>query len=546
MYNSFITFDRSGKALETIRKQFNLDARACDEISELIGAFCEKNKTEHSDAIRYRLSAEECLLYWLKGGLEGATVEIQMGRHMMVPYIDIAVEGDTLNPYVENTEDFGTYTGSILVSLDLHPEYSYVGNKNHIRFSVKKKQRGQIATLLIVIAAAALVGFAGLAILPDGAREVLLTAVINPVYNTFFNILGCIAGPMIFLSVAWGVYGIGDAATFGRIGKNMMLSYIGISLVFSAAAVVCFPILGPGLSAAEKNGGQFASFAELILGIFPSTIVEPFLTGNTLQIIFMAIIIGIALLYLGRRTVSIARAIEEINVLVQFLMNIISKLVPYVIFLVVVNLIWSDDMEVLVSVWKLIAVMLAAFIITAAVFFAVTSFLQKVGPRILIRKDLPTFLVALTTASSAAAFESNIRTCEKRFGINGSLVKFGIPLGMVMHKPIASIYNLLLVFYFAKEYNVSCSVMWICIAVFISAIIAIATPPIPGGGAIAYALLFLQMGIPSDALAVALAIDLFTDFLITSFEMLVLPVSLINISAGLGMIDKDVLKDPAK
>ena len=50
------------------------------------------------------------------------------------------------------------------------------------------------------------------------------------------------------------------------------------------------------------------------------------------------------------------------------------------------------------------------------------------------------------------------------------------------------------------------------------------------------------MGRPSDALAVALALDLITDFLITAFEMLVLPLSLISVSAGLGMINEDVLR----
>ena len=149
--------------------------------------------------------------------------------------------------------------------------------------------------------------------------------------------------------------------------------------------------------------------------------------------------------------------------------------------------------------------------------------------------------MALTTASSAAAFSSNVDTCEKKFGIDSSLIRFGIPLGMVMHKPVAAVYNLLLVFFFAEKFGVTCSVSWIVVAVLISSIIAIATPPIPGGGAVAYTIIFAQMGIPSDALAMALALDIITDFLITAFEMLVLPMALVSISSGLGMIDRESL-----
>ena len=527
---------------EKIRKEFILDAAACDEISELVFDRCISNGTERKDALRYRLSAEECLLYWLRNGCGGKRVVVSMGRFMLTPYITIEAEGSSLDPYSEDDADFGSFCDSILVSMRLSPEYSYNNGYNCIKFRLRRKSPGQIVTLCLVILSAALVGMLGHVILPGHVREVLLTSVVDPVYNTFFNILGCIAGPMIFLSVSWGVYGIGDVSTLGRIGKKMMLRFVGTVMIAAACSTVFFPALGPGLSSGSEAGGQFASVSELILGIFPSTIVEPFATGNTLQIIFLAIVIGIALLYLGKQTSSVARAIEQVNLLVQFLMEIISKLVPYVIFLVIINMIWSGSIDVLISSWRLVLVLVVACVAAAAVFLILTSVSRKVSVPVLIRKSTPTFLVALTTASSAAAFSSNVTTCEKRFGIDESLIRFGIPLGMVMHKPISAIYNLLILFFFAAKYDIGCSIGWICVAVFISAVIAIATPPIPGGGAVAYSILFAQMGIPSEALAVALALDLITDFLITAFEMLVLPLSLINVSAGLGMINEDVLR----
>ncbi|MBO4331168.1 MAG: cation:dicarboxylase symporter family transporter, partial [Oscillospiraceae bacterium] len=126
--------------------------------------------------------------------------------------------------------------------------------------------------------------------------------------------------------------------------------------------------------------------------------------------------------------------------------------------------------------------------------------------------------------------------------ISSSLCSFGVPLGMVMHKPVAAVYNLLLVFYFAARYGVDCSVSWIVVAALVSAVLAIATPPIPGGGAAAYTILFMQLGIPMEALAVALTIDILTDFPVTAFEMFVLPFTLINVSSGLAMIDADTLR----
>lgn len=527
--------------IKAMEKNYILSSEACDEISALIMEFCMNIGTEKKDALRYRLSAEECLLYWMDHGCTGKRIVLRLGRYMLTPYIEIEAEGRPLNPYSSDDTDFGFFTDNILVSLNLGPEYTYENDTNRIRFRLKKKPLGQIAILGIVMIAALVIGIAGKFLFPENLRVNLLEAVINPIYNTFFDILGCIAGPMIFLSVAWGVYGIGDTATLGKIGRKMMLRYVGTTILVCGLSTVFFPLFVSGLSGGGSSKGQFSSVAELMLGIFPATIIEPFETGNILQIIFMAIIIGIALLYLGKQTRSVAKAIEEVNLLVQFLMRIISKLVPCVIFLVIVNMIWSDNIDILASSWKLILIIAIAFIAIALVFLIVTSIQRKVGFSSLLKKSMPTFLVALTTASSAAAFSSNVSTCEEKFGIEPSLIRFGIPLGMIMHKPISAVYNLLIVFFFAEKYGVSCSVGWMIVAVIISSIIAIATPPIPGGGAVAYSIIFAQMGIPSEAMTIALAIDIITDFLITAFEMLVLPLSLINTGYSLGMIDRDIL-----
>ena len=528
--------------MKTFNKVYKLDYAACDEIAERVTVFCQEVGADRKDAIRYRLSTEECLLFWLEQGLQSTDVDVSMGSFMRTPYITLEAKGANLNPYAEADEEMGTYTESVLVSLGLNPEYSYASGCNRITFRVKKKPRSQVATLFLVLAASVAIGALGLVAIPANIRTSLIEVVINPLYESFFKILGCIAGPMIFLSVAWGVYGIGDAATFSRIGRKMMLRYTLISI---AAAFLCTPfisVFGLGLSAGAGGHGQLGSVVEMLFGIIPSSIVEPFASGNTLQIIFMSVCIGVGLLYMGRRTSAIANAIDQVNLLVQFLMQFISKMVPSVIFLVVLSLVWSDELSIFSMAWKLFATMFVMMILLTTLFLAVTSIRLKVSPLLIIQKNLQTFLIALTTASSAASFGSNVDTCEKKFGIDPSLIRFGIPLGIVMSKPITAAYNVLVIFYFASQYDLSCSIAWVCIAAFISGVVAIATPPIPGGGAVAYSILFLQLGIPSEALAVALMLDMISDFFITSFDMFNLTLAIINISSGIGMIDTEVLR----
>ena len=47
---------------------------------------------------------------------------------------------------------------------------------------------------------------------------------------------------------------------------------------------------------------------------------------------------------------------------------------------------------------------------------------KKLSPLLLIKKAFPTFLIALTTASSAAAFSTNVKDANKKLGIDKNLV----------------------------------------------------------------------------------------------------------------------------
>ena len=113
---------KSAKA-QTHEASFVLSERACDEIAAAIEEFCAAQKVERRTALRYRLSAEECLLYWLANGCEGKRVRLRMGFRMLAPFILLEAEGAPLDPYRGSAEDFGPYCGSVLTNLRLAPEY---------------------------------------------------------------------------------------------------------------------------------------------------------------------------------------------------------------------------------------------------------------------------------------------------------------------------------------------------------------------------------------------------------------------------------------
>lgn len=524
------------------KTQYTLSAGTIDVVADAIMEYCTRIKVERKTALRYRLAAEECLGKWLSRAAEGEvpTVTLEMTHRLFKPCIRLSVDGEQYNPYLEQeeTQDFGRGSEDFLLRLGVIPEYAYKKGENTLFFALQKKPKNQLLMLLFLIACAVFVGVLGQAAVPDAVTAFLSETIVTPVEDAFFNILSAIAGPMIFLSVAWGVYGIGDVETLGRIGKKLMVSFLAVVLCFAAFGTLFYGFLGLRMADAAGGVSQFSKIFEMILGIFPKNFFSPFIEGNTLQIIFLAFIIGLSLIFLGQRTSSVARAVEQINHIINFLMEFISKLVPVFVFIVLVNIIWQDSFAVFSVVWKFTFVFIAAAFTAHAAFLIFTSVRCRQNPLVLLRSILPSYLIALSTASSSAAFESNIKICNTKFAIRKELSSFSVPFGTVIFKPTTALYYLLLCLYFANVYDVPFTFGLLVSTVLVTALSAIATPPIPGGAAATYTILFLQVGIPADALAIALAVDMIFDFLLTSGDMYMLLLEILCISEKTGMHER--------
>ena len=151
-------------------------------------------------------------------------------------------------------------------------------------------------------------------------------------------------------------------------------------------------------------------------------------------------------------------------------------------------------------------------------------------------------MICITTASSAAAFGSSVETCHKRFGIREKLVNFGVPFGQIIFKPT------LVLFYFtsalcsAEYFGVAVSTEWLVIALFVSYLLSVATPPLPGGATASFTILFAQLNIPSEALGLVFAVNILLDFVQTAVDVFGGQCMLVLGAEKFGMIDKDVLR----
>ena len=185
--------------------------------------------------------------------------------------------------------------------------------------------------------------------------------------------------------------------------------------------------------------------------------------------------------------------------------------------------------------------MVVMLLILAAMLIAV-SLICKVNPILILKKGFSSFVIGISTASSVATFGNCVNVCEKKYGISSHVTSFGVPLGIVMFPPSTAVCFIMTCLYTAEAYGIECSLPWLILAIFSAVVLAIAAPPIPGGTLTCYSILFIQLGLPAEALAVALALDVLFDFIATGADMFILQLELLVQAKQMGMVKEKILK----
>lgn len=491
---------------------FNINA-ACEEAEQ----YLLSHKVESKTIIQVKFNIEEALLHYQKMLGEDAEFMMDSGNGIGRSRIRLIVPGPKFNPFIEAGTYFeeDVFIRNALNQMGRLPRLRYKNGANEIVFTAEKKKLPEWMRLIFAISAAVIFGI-GVKALPAGAGMFVRDDVITPLVNSFLGFLNAVAGPMIFLAVVWGIYSIGDVATFGEVGKRLTrVSGLSLILMSTLVALISIPIFNLDFGGV-KTGSDFSSLYQMVLDIIPNNLFTPFSQGNTLQILFVAVIVGVSMLMIGKNTQAVADIAEQLGYIVNGIMSVISSLVPFFVFGSLFSIVSSSEFERLAAGGKFFLASLVGCASLLAMHTAVTCVRCKMSPAELWKKTLPTFLITITTASSSAAFAENLRACKEELGISTKLANFGVPFGQILYKPAVSILFWFSVISTNEADNTGISLTWILTALFMCIVLSAAAPPVPGGMSASFTILFSQLGLDQTYIAIILSLSSILDFAVTA------------------------------
>ncbi|MBZ2176284.1 MAG: dicarboxylate/amino acid:cation symporter [Acidobacteriota bacterium] len=347
-------------------------------------------------------------------------------------------------------------------------------------------------------------------------------AAMKPLGDGFIKLIKMIIAPVIFTTVVLGIAGSEDLKRVGRTGGLALLYFEVVSTFALIVGLVVVNTLQPGagmnVDVASLNGASVAEYAkpgrmgslqDFVLHIIPTTFLDAFAKGEILQVLFLALLSGVALQRIGGRNSVVFQVIEQASELFFNIVRIIMYAAPVGAFGAMAFTVGAYGIGSLLSLAKLMATFyLTCLLFIFAVLGAIARFHGFSIFRFLryIREEL---LIVLGTSSSEAALPRMMAKLEA-LGAGKSTVGLVIPTGYSFNLDGTSIYLTMAAVFLAQATNTPMTLTQQLTLLAVLLLTSKGAAGVTGSGFIVLAATLSAVGsVPVAALALILGIDRF-------------------------------------
>ncbi|NIE97697.1 dicarboxylate/amino acid:cation symporter [Acinetobacter sp. C26M] len=345
---------------------------------------------------------------------------------------------------------------------------------------------------------------------------------LKPLGEAFIKLVKMIIAPVIFLTVVTGIAGMKNLGSVGRVTGKAMIYFLTFSTLALIVGLIVGNVIEPGHGlnidpstlhstkvdeyAAKAHESTITGF---LMNIIPDTLVSPFVSGQILQVLFVAVLFGLALAKSGDLGRPVTDFLQQLTTPVFTLVGMLMKFAPIGAFGAMAFTIGAYGISSIGNLMLLIA----TFYITALLFVIIIlgAVARYNGFSIidLIRYIKDELWLVLGTSSSEAALPSLMAKMEKA-GCEKSVVGLVIPTGYSFNLDGTNIYMTLAALFIAQACNIELTLTQQITILLVAMLSSKGAAGITGAGFITLAAtLSVVPAIPVAGMALILGIDRF-------------------------------------
>jgi aerobic C4-dicarboxylate transport protein len=345
---------------------------------------------------------------------------------------------------------------------------------------------------------------------------------LKPLGDAFVALVKMIIAPVIFLTVATGLGGMSNVGKIGSVFGKALAYFLTVSTLALIIGLIVGNLVQPGAgmnidpaTLDPKLVEQYTSRAHdqsivgFLTNIIPKTPVSALANGEILQVLFTAILFGLAIAMVGAPAAPLMKVLEAANLVVFKLVHILMKFAPIGAFGAMAFTIGEFGIASLASLAALIITFYATSILFVIVILGIIARLAGFSIFALIRYLKNELLLVLGTSSSEAALPSLMERMENA-GCRKDVVGLVIPTGYSFNLDGTNIYMTLAATFIAQAVGIELSWGDQILLVSVAMISSKGAAGITGAGfVILAATLSVVPSIPVAGMALILGIDRF-------------------------------------
>ena len=362
---------------------------------------------------------------------------------------------------------------------------------------------------------------------------------IKPWGVIFVNLLKLIAVPLVFASLVKGVTSLSDISKLSRIGGKTIVFYLVSTVISVTIGLLLVNTVNPGadfdkdtialtqdnqegaikkIDAAEgvKEEGPL----QFVVDIIPTNIFESASNnGNMLQVIFFAILFGIAIVMLSKeKTVYVRGFFDGVNDIILQIVDLIMLVAPYGVFALLAGLVvdFGASASLFIALGKYsLTVIIGLLLMVFCIYPLVIRLFTKLKYLDFFKGISPAQMLAFSTSSSAATLPVTMERCEDHLGVSEDISSFVLPLGATINMDGTSLYQAVAAVFIAQAFGIDLDISQQLTIVLTATLASIGAAAVPGAGMVMLVIVLGAINVPAEGLALIFGVDRILDMLRT-------------------------------
>ena len=360
---------------------------------------------------------------------------------------------------------------------------------------------------------------------PAFVNTYIVDGILDVVSKIFITLLKMLVVPIVFVSLICGVASLGNIRKLGRMGLKTVVLYLVTTAIAIALGILFASLfqIGHGQQAVATNQfnmNAIPSLKDTFIEMFPANPFAALAEGKMLQIIFFALLFGIAIVLAAKKGEKVKSLFESLNEVVMKLVTIVMYLMPYGVFALIAKQFAQTGFSLIVSLAGYFATVL--FVLVIHCFLTYGLFLKlfaKLNPVIFFRKMFPAMLFGFSTSSSGASIPVTLGVVENELGVKNSVASFVVPLGATINMDGTAIMQGVATVFIAHVYGIKLGLTKFLIVILMATLASIGTAAVPSVGLITLAMVLQQVGLPIEGIAMIIGVDRILDMVRTAVNL---------------------------